>query len=134
MAGNKIVARFRDGRMLKGNTVDFVPSREHFHVETPGPDGRPVALTVRVAELKALFFVKDHLGNPEHREEKAFPAGRPVLGRRLRVTFVDGEELVGTSQGYDPQRPGFFLVPADPSSNNDRCFVVAAATRKVEPI
>jgi hypothetical protein len=51
--------------------------------------------------------------------------------RKIRVVFADGETLVGTTQGYQPGRPGFFVVPADSGSNNDRCFVVSAATKEV---
>ena len=39
--------------------------------------------------------------------------------------------MVGTTQGYNPGRPGFFLIPADPQSNNERCFVVTGATQEV---
>jgi hypothetical protein len=87
---------------------------------------------VRVGELKALFFVKSFGGDPTHKdlaEEAA--AAQAGQGRRIRVAFNDGETLVGTTQGYDRSRPGFFVVPADPGSNNERCFVVAAATREV---
>jgi hypothetical protein len=38
---------------------------------------------------------------------------------------------VGITQGYDRARPGFFVVPVDPLSNNERCFVVVAATEEV---
>lgn len=130
MAGNRIVARFSDGRLLKGTTADFFPAREVFHVESAEPGVAPVA--VRIADLKALFFVKDLAGNPEHRETNVFPADRPVQGRKLRVVFRDGEELLGTTQGYAPGRPGFFLVPADPESNIVRCYVVTAATERVD--
>jgi hypothetical protein len=49
----------------------------------------------------------------------------------MTVRFSDGETLVGTTQGYDRQRPGFFLIPADPQSNIERCYVVVAATSDV---
>jgi hypothetical protein len=39
--------------------------------------------------------------------------------------------MVGSTQGYQPGRPGFFLIPADTQSNNERCFVVTAAAREV---
>jgi len=132
MAGNRIVARFGDGRLLKGTTADFFPARDVFHVESAEPGVPPVA--VRLADLKALFFVKDLAGNPEHRETNTFPGDRPVQGRKLRVVFRDGEELLGTTQGYAPGRPGFFLVPADPESNIVRCYVVTAATERVDPL
>ena len=57
-AANKVVARFLDGRVLKGTTLDFVPTRPHFHV-TPvnaASGDRPVQVDPK--ELKALFFVK----------------------------------------------------------------------------
>jgi hypothetical protein len=58
-------------------------------------------------------------------------AARPGAGRRIKVAFKDGEVLVGTTQGYQPGRPGFFLVPADPSSNIERCYVLSAATQEI---
>ena len=44
------------------------------------------------------------------------------------------EVIVGTTQGYQPGRPGFFVYPADAASNNERCFVITAATRRVHPL
>jgi hypothetical protein len=128
---NKIVVRYMDGRLLKGYTGDFLPTKAAFHL-TPRdapPGAKPVL--VQVAELKAVFFVKDLVGNPDHRERLEFPADRPPVGRKIRVAFKDGEILVGTTQGYDPTRVGFFIVPADSDSNNERCFVVGNATVKV---
>jgi hypothetical protein len=57
-----------------------------------------------------------------------------VPGKRLQVTFADGEMIVGATQAFHPDRPGFFLVPADPRSNNDRVFVVMKAVRSVSVI
>jgi hypothetical protein len=54
-----------------------------------------------------------------------------VQGRKVEVIFKDGEALVGSTQGYQADRPGFFMVPADPQSNNERIFVVAKAVQKV---
>jgi hypothetical protein len=125
------VVRFADGRVLKGNTADFVPAKDRFHLATIGspPGSKPVP--IEVADLKALIFVKDFSGNPRHQERKEFEPGRPVAGRRIKVFFKDGEMLVGTTTGYQPGRPGFFLVPIDPDSNMERCFVVARATAKI---
>ena len=131
MIRNKIVVRYQDGRILKGYTVDFLPTRPTFHVtliDAP-QDAKP--LVIRMEEVKAIFFVKDFVGNRERKQAQDFPAGKPVVGRKIRVVFQDGETLVGTTQGYDPTRPGFFVIPADPASNNDRCFVVTRATQQV---
>jgi hypothetical protein len=127
---NRIVARFQDGRMLKGFTTDFLPGKERFHIvpEDSPPGAKPTE--VILAELKALFFVKSFTGNPEHEEPSDFPE-KTAAGRRIRIIFKDGEIMAGTTQGFDRSRPGFFLVPVDSRSNNERCFVVTAATEKI---
>jgi hypothetical protein len=129
---NRVVARYQDGRVLKGITNDFLPAKDLFHLvpfDSP-PGTKPT--DVKVGDLKALFFVKDFAGHPEHKRSTEFDPTKPVLGRKIQVTFKDGELLVGTTQGYQPGRPGFFLLPADPQTNNERCFVVTAATREVK--
>lgn len=125
---NQVVARFTDGRLLKGETGDFSPVKDAFHVVTRDAP-RPVE--VKLSQLKALFFVKDLQGNPNHLEKGAFDPDHPVPGRKLMVTFQDGEHLVGTTQAYQPGRPGFFLVPADRDSNIERCYVVSSSTKAV---
>ena len=128
---NKIVARYSNGRVVKGFTSDFFPTKDVFHLATSNAAGSKM-VEVRVADLKALFFVKDLTGNPTHNDVKSFDPARPQAGRKVIVTFADGEVLVGTTQGYDPARAGFFVVPADPGSNNDRCFVVTTAVKDVK--
>ena len=132
MAIHKVVARFQDGRLLKGSTSDFLPNRDHFHlsaVDAP-PGAKPVEL--RFAELKALFFVRDFAGKPRPQKDPVEPPpGLPGAGRGIRVMFRDGEILVGTTNGYQPGRLGFFVVPADPDSNNERCFVISSAAHDV---
>lgn len=128
---NKVVARFRDGRMLKGSTSDFVTAKEFFHVaQADAPKGtRPVL--VQVKDLKAIFFVKDFTGRPEHQPTNEFDSSRTPPGRKIKVVFADGEVIVGTTQGYQPGRPGFFMVPADSEANIERCYVVTASTSNV---
>jgi hypothetical protein len=128
---NKVVARYQDGQILKGMTNDFLPTKNDFHLFLDGapPGSKPVL--VRVTDLKGVFFVKDYAGDPKHQESNTFSASGKVTGRKIRVLFKDGEALVGTTQGYDRSRPGFFVVPADAESNNERVFVVAAATQEV---
>jgi hypothetical protein len=127
MLPNRIVARFADGRMLKGTTQDFAPAKDSFHVIGSEGGARPVKVVV--SELKAVFFVKSLVGNAAYHEVKEFDG--PTSGRKVQVTFNDGEVLVGSTQAYQADRPGFFLVPADPQSNNERIYVVAGAVQKV---
>jgi small nuclear ribonucleoprotein (snRNP)-like protein len=131
MIQNKIVVRYQDGRILKGTTGNFLPTKPTFHVSVIDglPDAKPIE--VQIAELKAIFFVRDFAGDAQHKKTRGFQAGKPAVGRKIRVMFPDGEMLVGTTQGYDPNRPGFFVIPADADSNNERCFVVIRATTQV---
>jgi len=131
MIQNKIVARYQDGRLMKGFTNNFSPDKNIFHlVEMNAPSGSKT-LAVCVPDLKAIFFVKDFVGNPEYNDRKEFDSTKPVVGRRIKVVFKDGELMIGTTHGYRPDRMGFFIVPADPISNIERCFVVTSATQEV---
>jgi hypothetical protein len=133
MAANhgKVVARYLDGRLVKGYTFDFGPAQSRFHVfEQPSPTGP--STRVLVQELKAVFFVRDFAGDPTHQEGRQFAAGD--AGRHIEVRFRDGEVMVGTLDGLSTDGPGFFLVPADPESNNLRVYVVATAIKAVYPL
>lgn len=131
MIQNKIVVRYLDGKTLKGHTNDFLPAKPTFHITLNDAAPGTTALEVPVSGIKAIFFVKDFAGDPERKKTNDFTEGKSAGGRKIKVEFKDGETLVGTTQGYDPKRPGFFVVPADMGSNNERCFVVAAATQNV---
>jgi hypothetical protein len=126
----KIVARFRDGQIKKGYSQDFFPNKPVFHLakDARGTAGEPEA--VQVNDLKALFFVKDFSGNPNYKEQKRFMEGDKPSGRKVEVTFLDGEVLEGSVLGYNPKQSGFFLFLADPKGNNIRVFVVNNAIKK----
>jgi hypothetical protein len=119
----KVVVAYLDSRRLKGCTNDFSPARDHFFLFPDGVEPKPGdrGTTVRIAELKALFFVKDFAGDPAHTE---VPGASPLPGKRIEVTFSDGEKLIGSSVAYNPRNQGFFMQPADPAGNNERIFVV----------
>ena len=70
-------------------------------------------------------------GAPSHTRTPAPWGRRAPAGLKIKVVFLDGETVVGTTQGYQPSRPGFFMVPADPDDNNERCYIVAAAAQSV---
>jgi hypothetical protein len=126
----KVVARYMNGKRVKGFSHDFFPNKDRFHVYPAAkPSGE--AVEVLVKELKAIFFVQDFAGNAFYNERKKYLEGEKPSGRKVEVTFMDGEVLVGTTLGYDPSRPGFFLFPADPKSNNIRVFAVSTAVKKV---
>jgi hypothetical protein len=128
---NKVVARFIDGRTVKGSTINFLPTKDRFHLTEATADAASPAVVIRTDELKALFFVKDFDGDPRHVEKMELDPSRAVDGRPIRVSFEDGEVLFGTTTGYEPDRSGFFLTPADPDSNNRYAYVVAAAATDI---
>ncbi len=126
----KVVARYIDGKRVKGFSQDFFPNKDRLHVY---PAAKPSgdAVEVLLKELKAIFFVKDFAGNYMYNERKEYIQGEKPSGRKVEVTFKDGEVLVGSTLGYDPSRPGFFIFPADPKCNNIRIFAVSKKKKKV---
>jgi hypothetical protein len=127
----KIVVRYQNGSMLKGYAQDFSPGAQYFHVKAEGAKTSAPPTRVIMQELKAVFFVRDFMGNGSYKEGKSFVPGKPLSGRKVEVTFQDGELLVGTTTGYDSTRPGFFLFPADDRSNNVRMYIVSRAVKGV---
>jgi hypothetical protein len=128
---NRVVARFIDGHLVKGTTVDFSPEKELFHVSVePGASGA-VSMAIQTRDLKALYFVKDFAGDPQRVDKNYIDPSLTSVMRAITVTFVDGEVLAGTTAGYQSGRPGFFLSPADADSNIERCYVLVAATRDI---
>lgn len=127
----KVVIRYADGRLIKGYADGFFSEKDMFHVRPADSALEERGVEVLVKELKAVFLVKDFLGRPAYREKKHFIEHQQSPGRKVEVTFMDDNELlVGSTMDYDPQRPGFFVTPADPQSNNLRVFVVAASMSK----
>lgn len=129
----KIVVHYSDNKIVKGYSFDFYPNKPGFHlIPTIGDFAlADESIEVRMNELKAVFFVRDFAGNPEYDEEKQFADGKRPPGRKVAVTFTDGERLVGSTMGYDLSRPGFFFFPADDKANNLAVFAVSAAVKEV---
>lgn len=119
---NKAVVAFLDGRRLKGYIYNFSAQKDRFRLFSEKDTLQGEGTDVQVKELKAIFFAKDFLGNPEYTESQVLTSQNGC--RKAEVTFRDGEKLVGTTDAYNPQKIGFFLVPADPRSNNLRVFII----------
>ncbi len=134
----KIVARFRDGRLLKGFVRNFSIESDTVVLSDQTNQEKRVA----IEELKALYFVKSFEGSSRYVERKVFGI-RKCLGRKVFVKFVDKESLVGFIEGEIPwdkgfslaklgkRVKGFFLTPVDGNCNNDRVFVVGSAIDKI---
>lgn len=122
---NEVVARHTDGRVVKGISLDVDPARPTCHVKTPDQG----TVTVRLSDLKALFFVKSLAGDSTHQEAMEVNAddARARGACRIALTFKDGERVVGMTVRYPPIKPFFYVVPADPRSNNIRILVNRSA-------
>ena len=123
----KVVARFRDGRLVRGYTADFHPSKPQLHLSAEPHSSD--TLFLQLSQLKALFFVRDFNGDQTRVDRHEFSAA--PQGRKVVVTFHDGETLLGSTLGYRGEGAGFFVQPADPRSNNLRVFVAPGAIQQV---
>ena len=123
----KIVVHYLDGTLLKGHARFFYHHQEHILVETMAGEERLVPFST----VKAVFFVRSFTGDSKRQEKPEFVPGSPSFGQTIRVTFMDGEVILGRSMNYRPEDRGFFLKPADPASNNEIVFVPQASLRDV---
>ena len=127
----KVVVRYSAGEVVKGTTQDFYPNRPVFHLlPADGGPGREI----RCKELKAVFFVKDFVGDARREDIRGFIEGpaETTQGRKVAVLFRDRELLCGYSLGFSAEREGFFLFPADAGSNNHRVYVLRSATTQIK--
>ncbi len=125
---NEVVARYQDGRIVKGISLDVDPARPLFHIRTAQD-----TLEVKLTELKALFFVKDLVGDSGRNDVLALEPrdGRARGSYPIELEFADGERLIGLTVRYPPVRPFFFVLPADARSNNVRVLVNRAAVKRM---
>jgi len=137
--GEKIVARFRDGRLVKGYARGFSIESDTVLLN----DQKTLQeVSVPIAELKAIFFVKDFGGTSTHVERKVFGT-RKKPGKKVFIKFSDKESLVGFIDGQVPwdkgfslaklgnKVKGFFLIPVDGDSNNYKVFIVGGAIQDI---
>jgi len=128
-----MVVKYKDGKIIKGWSTDFKPKKDYFHLHNVGENGNNIS-EIEMSSLKAVFFVKDFVGDNNYQKVKTFegqPKGIPTE-RKIIIIFKDGENFYGTTHSYDPERKGFFAYPIDPKDNNDRVFVVAPAIESVK--
>ena len=121
----KVVARFKDGSLMKGRIHDFSLNKPNFHFETIEGEERKID----VEQLKAFFWVKDFNGD---KNRKDCYNGKINGGRKVRIRFFDGELVLGHTLCYSSEQIGFFIIPADLESNNLGIFVVKSASERIE--
>lgn len=130
---NKLVVKFKDGKIRKGYSTDFKPTADIFHLHSIEEEGNEV-LEIEISSLKAVFFVKDYKGDKNYKKIRTFDGASTGIPsqRKIVIIFKDGENFYGTTHSYNPERKGFFAYPIDPKDNNDRVFVVVPAIESVK--
>ena len=135
----KAVTRLINGKVLKGYIDEFSPDQSEVNIkeEITGD-----LHSVKIGDVKAVFFVRSFEGDQEHKERKSYGIAK-VKGQRVFVKFRDGEGLVGFLEGdvpwekgfflskQDSGRKGFFLLPVDEDTNNIKVFVVSSSVDAV---
>ena len=108
---NRVVAHFLDGRVIKGTTSNFFPNRPTFHLLAVGA-GQDTEVQCR--QLKAVFFVKDLAGDENRKDIRGFVEGpaETSKGKKIALSFKDGEFLFGYSLSYSPERVGLSSRPS----------------------
>ena len=130
---NLIVVHEKDGTIQKGYTHDFNPMRDTFHLMSNSHGERETIREVKLEDLTAVFFVKTLEGDRFYSEKKSFDEVdvTRLKGLKIKVTFRSGEVIRGVTLGYNKKKKGFFIIPVDPQSNNDRIYIVADAVESV---
>ena len=85
---------------------------------SPSPAAPPEAIAAD--RVKAIFFMQEPGTAPP-----------PSAGRRIRVGFSDGRQIVGFSEDVDSGEQGFFLVPADTRTHTARIYVFRAGVQSI---
>jgi len=134
---SRLVAHFKDGQISKGFSRDFDPAADSFHmVRSAG--GITESRQIRLDELKALFHVKSwgrkdkHLNGVTGGFNDPPPRAWQRGAIKTVVEFYDGEKIFGYSRDYDPNRLGFYVVPADRLDNNRTIYVVNSALVNIQ--
>ena len=133
MIKKKVIIKYKDGKILKGWVDEFRPQRDSFILFPLFEYSKEKNLVINFESLKAVFFVKDFIGNKDYQKVRTFNIDVAITPtqRKIIVNFVDNERLYGTCLTYGRFKKGFFVFPIDPKDNNERIFVVHSSTKNV---
>ncbi len=125
MITDKIVIRFKDKSLMKGKADNFSLDQDYFHLRLLNGE----VVKVDIEKLKAVFLVKSFSGNKNYKY--AYKDFIPWGGKKVKISFIDGEVMIG----YTPYHPycqrGFFITPADLRGNNKSVFVITSSTKEI---
>ena len=133
MLKKKAVVKYQNGEVIKGWVEELRPDRESFILFPLIEYSEEERMEIDFNSLKAVFFVKDFIGDKDHKKVRTFNVDLKITPsqRKLIVNFKDGEHLYGTSHSYGRYKVGFFVYPVDPKDNSERIFVINSAVESV---
>jgi hypothetical protein len=125
-----VIVHVKDGPLVKGVLRWHAPSGDGallpqlpsvLHIQ---PESQVGSSTVRLADAKAVFFVRTLEGNAEYEDVK-FYSGCSASNMWIRVRLFDGEALEGRTENNISLlvEPGFWLRPTDNMANNLLVYV-----------
>ncbi len=120
----KVVVAMLDRKRERGFVYGFRPFGDGFTLHPPGDVAKAQGRFIDFRACKAIYFVRSLEGNKAFKENKLTLPPTYRQGRKVAVDYPDGERTVGTTEGFNPSRVGFFMYPADPKSNNTEVFVI----------
>ena len=120
----KLVIKFQDGSIMKGESADFLADKKYFYLKLVEIGTKKIDIET----LKAVFFVKDFEGNKAH--NKIYKDFLPWGGQKVKVEFTDGEIITGYTSSFSTGKYGFFITPADSGGNNEQIFAMNAAVKE----
>jgi small nuclear ribonucleoprotein (snRNP)-like protein len=133
MLKKKVVVKYQNGEIMKGWVEEFQPGRNYFILYPLIGYSEEERLEINFDFLKAVFFVKDFIGDKNYKKVRTFDVEFKITPsqRKLIVIFKDGENLYGTSHDYGKHKVGFFVYPIDPKDNSNRIFVFHSAVESI---
>ena len=133
MLKKKAIVKYQNGDIIKGWVEELRPDRESFILFPLIEYSEEERIEIKFSSLKAVFFVKDFIGDKDHKKVRTFNLDLKITPsqRKMIVNFKDGEHLYCTSHSYGRYKIGFFVYPIDPKDNSERIFVVHSAVESV---
>jgi hypothetical protein len=127
----KVIIQDKGGRIFEGYTDNFSPSIPCFHIFQRSDESTYTHTKVYFDGLKLIFFEHDHEDIPFDNDDEHLPINQISSGRKLEITFHDGEVIIGTWIDCSPNNHGFFLL-TDGNNITKRVFVCNASIRKID--
>jgi hypothetical protein len=113
---HRVVVHTLEGQVKRGTVSDVDLLDAMIRLNQPGLAQEGIA----TERLKAIFFMQAP-GEPP----------LPHSGRKVRVHFRDGRQLLGFSEDVESSETGFFLIPADTRTHTARIYVFRVGVQSI---